>query len=541
LQPGRQRNLVTAALMLANALAALEATAVAAAVPTAVGELGGMARYSWVFSAYLLTSTTTVPLFGKLADLYGRRRVFHVAVGLFLLGSALSGAAGSFDQLILFRALQGLGAGGVQPIAITLIGDLFTLEERGRIQGLFSGIWGAASVLGPPLGGLITDALSWRWIFYLNLPFGLAASLILERYLREDEAVARGRRRLDLLGTLLLTVAVTALLVALLEGGGLGGFGDPRTLALFALAAACLALFVWQERRAADPMLPLDLFAERLIGVSSAINVVIGTLMFSITAFVPMWRQGVLGGSAVAAGAVLTPMLFGWPIASIVSGRLLLRAGYRRLAVWGGLAAIGGGLLLVHAGRAQAHLEMMAATLTTGLGLGFLAMPSLIAVQNAVRWNRRGVATSTVQFFRAIGGTVAVAALGALLNSRLAGLGGGAGIAASAGGAGAAIDLNAALDPALRARLPPAALAALTAALASGLQGVFLAIAVAAVAGLALALLFPRGLPRPRQVTAGLAPPAAPVATAALPASAAAEAAAARELLAAPGAEDGEA
>jgi EmrB/QacA subfamily drug resistance transporter len=498
-QPGRNRNLVTAALMLANALAALEATAVAAAVPTAVGQLGGMTRYSWVFSAYLLTSTTSVPLYGKLADLYGRRRVFHIAVAIFLLGSALSGAAGSFDQLILFRALQGLGAGGVQPISITIVGDIFTLEERGRIQGLFSGVWGAASLLGPPLGGLITDALSWRWIFYINVPLGLAAALILERFLREDQIAARGSRRLDVLGTLVLTGSVTALLVALLEGGGLGGFGDPRTLALFAAAAGGLALFLWQERRAADPMLPLELFRDRLISVSSGINVVIGTLMFSITAFVPVWSQGVLGGSAVAAGAVLTPMLFGWPIASVISGRLLLRTGYRRLAIFGGVVAILGGLLLVNAGRMGARLGVMAATLVIGFGLGFLAMPSLIAVQNAVPWRRRGVATSTVQFFRTIGGTVAVAALGALLSSHLGGRAAGAGQPA-----GPALDANAALDPALRARLAPAALGALTAALASGLHSVFVALAVAAVAGLAMALLFPAGLPRRRPADADL-------------------------------------
>ncbi|MBV8201700.1 MAG: MFS transporter [Acidobacteria bacterium] len=493
MQPGRHRNLVTAALMLANALAALEATAVAASVPTAVGQLGGMSRYSWVFSAYLLTSTTSVPLYGKLADLYGRRRVFHFAVALFLLGSALSGAAGSFDQLIVFRALQGLGAGGVQPISITIVGDIFTLEERGRIQGLFSGVWGAASLLGPPLGGLVTDAFSWRWIFYLNVPLGLAAALILERYLREDEIAARGSRRLDVLGTVVLTGSITALLAALLEGGSLGGFGDPRTVALFAVAAGGLALFIWQERRAADPMLPLALFRDRLISVSSGINAVIGTLMFSITAFVPMWSQGVLGGSAVAAGAVLTPMLFGWPIASVISGRLLLRTGYRRLAIFGGLTTILGGLVLVEASRTASRPGMMTATLVIGFGLGFLAMPSLIAVQNAVPWRRRGVATSTVQFFRTIAGTVAVAALGALLNAHLAGRSGTAGRPA-----GPALDANAVLDPALRSRLAPAALAGLTAALASGLQAVFVAMAVAAVAGLALALLFPAGLPRQR-------------------------------------------
>ncbi len=475
--------------MLGNALAALEATAVAAAVPTAVGELGGVSHYSWVFSAYLLTATTSVPLYGKLADLFGRRRVYHLSVALFLLGSALSGAAGSLTQLILFRALQGLGAGGVQPIALTIVGDIFPLEERGRMQGFFSGVWGVASLLGPPLGGFITDSLSWRWIFYLNVPLGLASAFILERYLREGGAVTpRGERRLDVLGTAVLTGAVTALLVALLEGEAMGGFTRPGTLSLFALAAVGCGVFLWQERRAIDPMLPLDLFRERLISVSSAINLVVGALMYSITAFVPMFSQGVLGGSAVAAGAVLTPMLFAWPIASVISSRMLMRAGYRRLALAGGAMATAGGLLLVHAGHAGNRLEILAATLIIGFGLGFLAMPSLLSVQNAVTWKRRGVATSTVQFFRSIGGAVAVAALGAMLNVHLEIL--------TAGPGRAAVDLNAALDPVLRGRLPRAALADLTAALASGLQAVFVGMALIAVAGLGFALLFPPGLPR---------------------------------------------
>jgi EmrB/QacA subfamily drug resistance transporter len=495
MQPGRHRNLVTASLMLGNALAALEATAVAAAVPTAVGELGGMGHYSWVFSAYLLTYTATVPLYGKLADLYGRRRVYHIAVVLFLLGSALSGAARTLDQLIVFRALQGIGAGGVQPIAITLAGDLFSLEERGRIQGFFSGVWGAASLLGPPLGGLITDALSWRWIFYLNVPLGLASMLILERYLKESHAPHQRAGRLDVAGSLLLTVSITALLVATLEGaggggGGGGGLGLPATAGLFVLAAAGLALFLWQEHRAADPMLPLDLFQDRLISLSSIINVAIGAAMFAITAYVPMLGQGVFGGSAAAAGAMLTPMLFGWPIASVISGRILLRTGYRRLSVFGGAVATAGGLMMVHASRGRSPVEVMAATLVTGFGLGFLAMPTLLAVQSAVTWQRRGVATSAVQFFRTIGGTVAVAALGGLLNAHLAGL------TAGGGRAPGSLDPNAALDPLLRARLTPAALSALTAALAGGLRTVFLALLAVPVVALGVALLFPPGLPQ---------------------------------------------
>jgi len=479
LQPGRERRLVTAGILLGMFLAALEATAVAAAVPTAVGELGGVSRYSWVFSVYLLTSTTTVPLFGKLADLYGRKRTYQVAVAFFLVGSALSGLSRSFTQLVIFRAIQGLGAGGVMPVAITVIGDIYKLEERGRIQGAFSAVWALASLIGPLLGGIITDALSWRWIFYLNVPFGLVSAWMLQRWLREE--TRRTEHRLDILGTVSLTTAVTLLLLALIEGPESWGWSDPRTLGLLAGSAAGLAIFFWQERRAPEPMLPLDLFQNRLIAVASAGNVLLGALLFSITAYVPMLGQGVLGGTAVGAGTLLAPILIGWPIASTLAGRMLLRVGYRAMSIGGAALTAVGAVLLARAGGATIRLEIMAAMLIVGLGLGFVSMPYLLGVQSAVPWQRRGVATSSVQFFRNIGGAIAVAALGAVLNARLQTI------------AGPGANTNAILDPALRARLTSGTLHHLTSALLHGLQAVFIALAALAVISFAVALLFPRG------------------------------------------------
>lgn len=481
MQPGRDRQLVTAAVLLGMFLAAFEATAVAAALPTAVGQMGGVERYSWVFSVYLLTSTTTVPLFGKLADLYGRRIIYHVSVALFLLGSALSGMAGSFEQLILFRAIQGLGAGGVQPIAITITGDIFSLEERARMQALFSGVWAAASLVGPLLGGWITDTLSWRWIFYLNIPFGLASSWILQRYLQEEGK--RREHRLDILGTISLTAAVTLLLLGLIEGPDVWGWSDPRTLALFAGAVASFVLFLWQERRAAEPMLPLDLFKKRIIAVSSIGNTLLGTLLFAITAFVPVYAQGVLGGTAVDAGTILMPILIGWPIASTLAGRYMMRIGYRPLALGGSLLLILGGLLLALVDASTGKPLVLFAMTLTGFGLGFTSMPYLLGVQNAVAWSQRGVATSSVQFFRTIGGSVAVAALGALLNARLHSV-------------DPTLDANTALDPALRSQAGPDALAHLSSALLFGLQGVFLVTAFIAVSTLAVAWFFPKGAAR---------------------------------------------
>lgn len=479
MQPGRQRQIVTAALVLGMFLAALEATAVGTAMPTVVGELGGVSRYSWVFSAYLLTSTTTVPLYGKLADLYGRLRIYLVAAFLFLLGSALSGAARTLDELIIYRAIQGIGAGGVMPIAITLVGDIFTLEERGRMQGLFASVWGISSLVGPALGGLITDLLSWRWVFYLNLPFGIASSVLLMIFLREERQPQA--HRLDLWGTVTLTLSVTLLILALLEGSDSWGWGDPKTVACFTGAAIMLLLFLRQEARAPEPMLPLDLFKDPVIAVGSMGATVVGMLLFAASAFVPMFAQGVSGGTALDAGLTLAPVSIGWPLASTVAGRLLLRIGYRPLVIAGGCAAILGSALLAMVDADSARVQIILSMLVLGIGLGLMATPYLVAVQNAVPWNRRGVATSSQQFFRTIGGTIAVAALGAVLNARLAAL------------LGPEADPNAALDIETRQLLSPAELDQLVAGLASSLSLVYLIFLFIAVAGLAIALFFPRG------------------------------------------------
>lgn len=478
MQPGRDRQLLTAAILLGMFLAALEATAVAAAVPTAVGEMGGVARYSWVFSAYLLSSTTTVPLYGKLADLYGRRWTYHVSVVIFLIGSALSGVSQSLEQLILFRFIQGVGAGGVMPVAITVTGDIYTLEERGKMQGLFSGVWATASLVGPFLGGWITDTFSWRWIFYLNLPFGIASSLMVQHYLREEPQ--RSEHKLDILGTVSLTAGITLLLLGIMEGPSAWGWGDPRTVAVLIGAAVSLAVFFWQEQRAPEPMLPLTLFRDRLIAVSSVGNFILGALLFSITAYVPVFMQGVLGGSARDAGTVLTPILIGWPIASLVVGKLMMRYSYRTFALIGSLLLLAGGVMLALVDSDTGRVQILLSMLIIGFGLGFNSMPYLLGVQNAVPWNLRGVATSSVQFFRSIGGAIVVSVVGAIF---------GVLVAREAAG----IDPNTALDPALRAHAEPETLARLSTALLHGLQAVYLVLAVLCAVSIAVAFVFPRG------------------------------------------------
>ena len=464
--------------MLGIILAAVEATGVAAAMPTAAAELGGVERYSWIFTAYLLTSTVAMPLYGKLADLYGRQRIYQSAVMIFLAGSALCGAAPSMPLLIVFRALQGLGAGGLMPITATIAADIYPLAERGRVQGLFAGTWAVAGLLGPLVGGWVTDTLSWRWIFYLAIPAGLASIVLTGRHLRED--VAPRRHSLDVLGTLSLAAAVSCLLVALTEGTRRWGVLDPRTLGLFAAAAAGFVLFLWQEHRAAEPILPLDIFKNRLIAVGSAGNVVLGMLLFSLTTYVPIFGQGVLGGTALDAGALLIPLSLGWTVSSTVGGRLLMRMSYRTFELWGAAFTLGGCVLLALADADSGRGDVMGAAFVIGLGLGWVSLPLLLGVQNAVPKARSGVATSSVQFFRFIGGAVAVAALGALFQARQSARSGG-------------LDVEAALDPELRAALDPATLDVLQGALLHALDGVFVATTAIAVAGLLCAAAFPRG------------------------------------------------
>lgn len=477
MKPGRERKLVTVALIAGMFLAAIEATAVATAMPTAVAELGGVSRYSWAFSAYLLTSTTTVPMFGKLADLHGRLRIYLICTVIFLAGSALCGAARTFDQLVLFRALQGIGAGGVIPISITLVGDIFTIEERGRMQGVFSAVWGLASLVGPLLGGIVTDELSWRWVFYFTIPFGIISAVMLQLFLREPQI--RREHKLDILGTFLLTASITILLLAILEGSEVWGWLDAKTLGLMLVSVLGLIAFVIQERRAAEPMLPLDIFRIRVIAVASAGSLLLGCLLFALAAYVPVYAQGVLGGSARDAGAALIPMMIGWPIASTVSGRLMLRIGYRPLTRFGGLVSLGGLFFLAFAPAGRTNLAVAMATI--GFGMGFLATPYLVSVQNAVPWNRRGVATSTNQFFRTIGGAVMVAVLGAILNTTLRLK------------LGSDMGAELALQPAAQAGADPAVLASIRDALNGGLHTIFLVCLALGVISLAIALAFPGG------------------------------------------------
>ncbi|MGQ9711900.1 MAG: MDR family MFS transporter [Desulfotomaculales bacterium] len=478
------RVIVTVAVMLATFLAALDVTIVGTAMPTVIGRLGGMALFPWVFSIYLLTSSVTTPIYGKLADLFGRRLVFAWGAGIFLLGSALCGLSQNMVQLIVFRGIQGLGAGAVPPVTITIIGDIFTLEQRARMQGLFSSVWGISAIIGPALGGLIVDFLDWRWVFYINLPPGVLSIILLLVFLKEDRR--RGRPQLDYLGSATLTLGIGALLLALLQGGTYLPWTSPVIFGLFALSLVSLAGFFRAERRAPKPMLPLDLFHDRIITVAVVGNFLAGEVMIGASSYVPLFVQGVLSGTAVNAGAALAPMSIGWPVGSIVCGRVLLRVGDKRLAALGMLFQVTAAamLLSLHPGTARPFVS--AVSFVMGLGLGFCTTAFIVFVQAAVGWGRRGVATAAVQFMRTLGSTVGVALSGMVLNALLAGP-----APAASGQAYVTTTINRLMDPLQRHLIPPEQVAPLRAALAGALHGTFWLILAFAVAGLLSILWLP--------------------------------------------------
>lgn len=477
----RRVAVVTIGVMLSLFLAAMEATVVATAMPTIVSQLGGLSIYSWVFSAYMLASTTTVPLFGKLSDLYGRRPIYVVAMVLFLTGSLLCGQAQSMGQLIAFRALQGLGAGGLLPLAFIIVGDLFTFEQRARMQGLFSGVWGVSSIVGPLLGGFLVDQVSWHWVFFINVPPGLlAGALVWLAWVDRQRADGAARPAVDFAGAGLLTAGVIALLLGLFE------FGTSASWALLALAAVLFAALAWAERRAADPILPLPLFRDRMFAVACAHGLLAGWAMFGSTAFVPLFVQAVLGTSATAAGATLTPLMLGWVGASIVGSRLLLHIGYRTLAMIGMVMLTLGTFLMTRIGMGATQFSLMVNVALMGIGMGLSVPAFLIAVQSAVPRRVLGTATSTVQFSRSIGGVLGVSVMGAFLSLRLAAL------LQAAGLDPAAVDLNSLLDPLARAT-SGALDEALRRALAGAIQGVFAIALGAAALGLVATTLAPAG------------------------------------------------
>lgn len=418
----RQVMTVLAGLLLCVFLSAVDATIVSTALPTIAGELGGLNRMSWVVTAYLLTSTAATPLFGKVSDLYGRQRILQVALAVFLVGSVLCGAAQSITQLVLARALQGIGGGGLQALSFVVLGDILSPRERGRYMGYFTGTFALSGLAGPLLGGLVVDtgALGWRWIFYLNLPLGAVAAVVTVYVLRLLP-VHRTEHRIDWEGSAILVVSVVSLLLYASLGDDYG-YGSPKMLALVVVGVLGAFAFVAQERRAKEPVLPMRLFRDRVFAVGMAMAFVSGGTLMSANVYLPLFLQTVAGASATRAGLLLAPMMLSLTVTSIFSGRFLSSTGrYKPLIRMGPLVTIVGTVALT---RLDVNSEVWHATpwmLVLGVGVGLMMPPLSVAIQNAVGFADLGVATSANTFFRTLGQTFGVAGMGAVLAATMRG------------------------------------------------------------------------------------------------------------------------
>ncbi len=413
-----ERGPVLAALMLSTGLVALDSTIIATAVPSVVKDLGGFSQFPWLFSIYLLTQAVTVPLYGKFADVVGRRPLMFLGIATFLVGSVLCGLAWSMPSLIVFRAVQGIGAGAVQPMSMTIVGDLYSVEERARVQGYLASVWGIAAVVGPTLGGLFSDYLSWRWIFFVNLPLGAVAWVTLSR--RFKESVVHREHTIDWTGACLLTVGCSLAILGLLEGGVAWAWGSVTSVVILAVAGVSLIAFVAVERVAVEPVLPLWVFGRRVLVGGNLVSLAVGALVIGLTSYVPTYAQGVLGASAVAAGFALAALTVGWPLAAAFAGRLYLRLGFRSTSFIGVVAAIAGTLLSLLLGVHTALWQVAVVCFVIGVGMGLVASPTLVAVQSVVGWDRRGVVTGANMFCRSIGSAVGAAVFGAIANASLA-------------------------------------------------------------------------------------------------------------------------
>ena len=413
-----ERGPILLALMMSTGLIAIDSTILATAVPSVVADLGGFSSFPWLFSVYLLAQAVSVPVYAKLADTVGRKPILLIGIGLFLLGSILCGFAPSMIVLIVFRAVQGLGAGAISPVAITVAGDIYTVAERAKAQGYLASVWAISAVVGPTLGGVFSQFVSWRWIFFVNIPLCLLTVFLLRRY---HENVTRTRHRIDVAGALTLTIGLTALLTALLEGGTVWAWNSAQSFVAFGVAVVALPAFVLFERRAAEPVLPLWVLSRRLLLTTALVSAGVGAVTIGLTSYVPTFLEKVVPTTPLVSGLALAALTVGWPIASTNAGRLYLRIGFRSTALIGcAVAALGAIALALTAPLASIWL-MVVTCFLVGLGLGLVATPTLIAAQASVGWEQRGVVTGASLFLRSIGSALGVAVFGAIANAVLGG------------------------------------------------------------------------------------------------------------------------
>jgi MFS family permease len=479
----RSRRFITAALLLVMVLVSMEMTITSTAMPTIIGDLHGLEHYSWVASIYLLACTVTMPLYGRMADAFGRKRVVLGAIAIFCAASLLASTAHTMTQLIVFRGLQGLGAGGVMPVVLTILADIFTLEERARIQGFFSAVWGTSSLAGPALGALLVKTLGWRSVFWVNLPIGMLGLIVLAWNYRERRE--HHEMDLDLPGVASLAVASMALL-SLVSRLGPEGWSWASIALLAAVTIAAMLYFTWHERRAAHPILPPQLFTQRPVGPAIIGSCLFGAGFLSLDTFVPLYIQGGRGGDATAAAGVVTPVMLTWALSGIVAAPLLVRWGFRRTAMLGATVIILGFTGLLSCALTDAPKTILTAALAvTGFGFGPTSMAFLISAQESVGYRQRGIVTSSISFFRTMGGAVGIGILGALFNILTA--------PEAARLRAQGVKPAELLDPHAYARIPASILQQAQHMIASGLTWIFAAMLGVAIVLWAITLLMPSG------------------------------------------------
>ena len=483
----RQVRVVMSGLLLVLLLAALDSTIVATALPTIVGEFGGLSRLSWVVTAYLLAQTVVTPLYGKLGDLYGRKNVVQVAIAIFLVGSALCGMSRSMEQLIVFRAIQGFGGGGLIVTTQAVVGDIVPARDRGRYQGIFGAMFGLASIAGPLIGGYFTTHITWRWIFYINIPLGFIAVFVLATTM--PSVARRISHSIDYTGAALLAAALSGIIIATDLGGIEYPWGSPVILGIAAVVVVSLALFLVVERRAKEPVLPLRLFENRTFVISVVVGLIVGFALFGSVTYLPLYLQVVKGDSPTASGLRMVPMMGGMLVSSIVAGQLISRTGrYKIFPIFGTAITTIGLFLLsrmtVDTSLTTASLLMM----TLGLGMGMVMQVLILAAQNSVDYHDLGVATSGATLFRLIGGSVGTAALGAIFAARMTRYLD-VNLPAGAAPAGAGTGVN--LSPRMIAAMPDNIRNAYAGAVSTGLSSIFLVATVIGLIGFVLIWLLP--------------------------------------------------
>jgi EmrB/QacA subfamily drug resistance transporter len=414
-----ERGPVLLSQMLATGLVALDSTIIATASTSIAKDLGHFQQVPWLFSVYLLAQAVSVPIYGRLADVLGRKNALMFGVALFLLGSILAGAAWSMPVLIWARVIQGLGAGAVMPVSMTITADLYTLEERAKVQGYLASVWAISSVVGPTLGGVFAQLGIWRWIFWVNLPLGAIAMVMLWRSYHEKKHPEAQRETIDYLGAVLLAAGTSLLLLGLLEGGTAWSWASATSVGIFVVAAALLAAFVVVELRVRHPIFSLALVKRRVVAASTVSSLMIGVVVLGLSTYVPIYAQNVLGFGALIAGLALAALTLGWPAAASQAGRLYLKWGFRVTSVIGSTLVLLGALLTLTLGAHSSIWFVALFCFIIGCGMGFTAVPSLIAAQASAAWNERGAVTGTNMFARSMGSAVGVAVFGAIVNARV--------------------------------------------------------------------------------------------------------------------------